>query len=173
MLGKIRHKFSLGMICSLGLHLLIFSFFSTFSLTISTFSWHKKGTSLRISLVDKQSPQSSMINKNSKNKEQSLVSSKASSLAGINDKNALYVKGPMPIYPRPAKVRGIEGDVTLNIHINEKGIPYLIEITDSSGYSILDKAAIEGVKKWRFNPASSKGIKIASSIKKRFSFRLN
>lgn len=170
---NIRNKFFIGIISSFILHLVIFSFLSIVSFKTRTSFFARQATSLRISLNKKESLQHSLMKKAWREKKQSSNSAKASASVKIDKKNALYVQGPMPIYPDPAKRRGIEGDVTLKIHIDDVGTPYLIEIANSSGYSILDQAAIQGVKKWRFNPASKEGMKIASWIEKRFSFRLN
>ena len=170
---EIKDRLFPGIIFSLSLHLTAFLLLSAVSSKIHIPSLAKKGTSLLISLTEKKSLQSSSVEKDQGKTNHSLVSAKTAASVGANDKNALYIQGPMPVYPRPAKKRGIEGDVVLKIHIDDKGIPYLIEIADSSGHSILDQAAINGVKKWRFDPASKEGIKIASSIEKRFSFRLN
>ena len=50
-------------------------------------------------------------------------------------------------YPFIARRKGIEGKVLLIFTINKKGYLQNIKIEKSSGYAILDKAAIESVKK--------------------------
>ena len=164
----------IGLCCSVFLHLAAFFYLSTVSFKTSTSSFlSRAGDILRISLAKDRSSIPSIIKRNKGDIKDSSASSKKSTSVGSNKKNALLIQGPMPVYPRPAKRRGIEGDVTLKIHIDDSGKPYLIEVADSSGYSILDQAAIDGVRKWRFNPVRKEGIKIASWITKRFSFRLN
>ncbi|MCY4524217.1 MAG: energy transducer TonB, partial [Halobacteriovoraceae bacterium] len=127
---------------------------------------------LKISLSERSLARTTQIKKN-KNTKGSDRKSSSKIVVKNQKRNVLRIQGPMPVYPRPAKIRGIEGDVTLKIYIDQKGLPYLIEVADSSGYSILDKAAVEGVKKWSFSPIHSGDVKVASWIKKRFSFRLN
>jgi protein TonB len=48
---------------------------------------------------------------------------------------------------------GIEGRVTLKVFVSKEGKPLHIEVAESSGYDLLDKAAFDAVKNWRFVPA--------------------
>jgi protein TonB len=48
---------------------------------------------------------------------------------------------------------GMEGKVMLKVFVSREGGVLNIEISQSSGYEILDKAAFEAVKDWRFVPA--------------------
>jgi len=48
-------------------------------------------------------------------------------------------------YPLLAKKRGLEGTVTTEFHISNKGLPEGIKITKSSGYTLLDTAARETI----------------------------
>jgi protein TonB len=60
---------------------------------------------------------------------------------------------PDPDYPRLAQERRQHGSVTLYLVVNSNGIPTTVEVKDSSGYPLLDKAALTGVKnRWRFPP---------------------
>lgn len=58
---------------------------------------------------------------------------------------------PAPHYPRLARLRGHEGFVRLKIGIDGMGRPVHIELLESSGHQSLDRAALEGLKKWRFS----------------------
>lgn len=62
-----------------------------------------------------------------------------------------------PIYPKSARRQNREGTVQLKVYILENGEIGRIELFESSGSSDLDEAAIDAVKKWRFNPASKNG----------------
>lgn len=55
-----------------------------------------------------------------------------------------------PAYPRLAIRRGIEGSIKIKISISPAGIPQEIVVLNSSGHDILDNAAIEAAKTWRF-----------------------
>lgn len=58
-----------------------------------------------------------------------------------------------PSYPSNARNAGQEGTVVLRIQVMENGRPGDIYVDNSSGYDVLDSAAIAAVKKWRFIPA--------------------
>ena len=57
---------------------------------------------------------------------------------------------PAPIYPRPARERGWEGRVVLEITVDASGAVVRAEIDENSGYRILDQAAVRAVRRWRF-----------------------
>jgi protein TonB len=61
---------------------------------------------------------------------------------------------PKPDYPQTASREGWEGKVTLRVLVDEEGKPKSIEVYRSSGFAILDQAAVENVKRrCRFYPA--------------------
>mgnify|MGYP002700161529 CR=1 FL=1 len=60
---------------------------------------------------------------------------------------------PKPRYPNIARRRGIEGTVTFSIQVANNGAVNHAFVTQSSGSSLLDKAATKAIKTWRF-PAS-------------------
>lgn len=62
-----------------------------------------------------------------------------------------------PAYPEQARREGIEGTVVLRIAILENGHAGNISVSESSGSSLLDKAAVEAVQRWRFVPAKVRG----------------
>jgi len=66
---------------------------------------------------------------------------------------AAYLNNPRPVYPPAARKMGMEGMVMLKVFVSREGVVLKIEISQSSGYEILDKAALEAVKNWRFVPA--------------------
>jgi protein TonB len=43
--------------------------------------------------------------------------------------------------------------VTLRVHVDRGGVPTQVEIERSSGSNVLDLAALEAVRNWRFVPA--------------------
>lgn len=59
---------------------------------------------------------------------------------------------PSPNYPLMARRRGQEGIVHLKIEIEHTGRPVDIKIVQSSGHQILDQAALQAVRRWRFRP---------------------
>lgn len=58
-----------------------------------------------------------------------------------------------PSYPTAARQAEQQGTAILSVHILENGRSGIITIIQSSGYDLLDNAAIAAVKQWRFSPA--------------------
>ncbi len=79
---------------------------------------------------------------------------------------------PIPRYPRRARQKGIEGRVVIRLTVATDGTPARISILQSSGYTILDRAAASTFRDWRFRPATRAGIPVASSLDVPISFRL-
>lgn len=71
-----------------------------------------------------------------------------------------YKENPPPNYPRVARTRGYEGRTLFRVEVFETGKVGRIEITTSSGFEILDTAALKSVKKWTFVPGTKNGKKI-------------
>jgi protein TonB len=67
--------------------------------------------------------------------------------------NAAYLNNPRPDYPRLARRNGEEGTVTLRVLVTRQGVPVRVETDKSSGSTLLDSAALDSVKHWRFVPA--------------------
>jgi protein TonB len=80
-----------------------------------------------------------------------------------------------PIYPSAARQAGLEGTVILRIQILANGRPDEITIIQSTGYPVLDDAAVTAVRKWQFIPAKdrSSGRTIACTTTLPVSFRLH
>ncbi len=76
--------------------------------------------------------------------------------------DAAYLSNAAPSYPPLSRQLEEEGTVILNVFVNENGKTQEIVIKKSTGFSRLDKAAINTVKKWNFIPAKQ-GDKIISS----------
>jgi len=60
-----------------------------------------------------------------------------------------------PEYPEIARKLGIEGKVLLSVDVDSSGRVKTIGVRESSGYLILDQAAISAVTKWRYIPVKS------------------
>jgi protein TonB len=77
-----------------------------------------------------------------------------------------------PIYPAAALRRRLEGDVTLQIEIDERGSLEHAGVIRSSGYNILDEAAVAAVHKWTFAPAVEDGRPKRANAELPISFRI-
>lgn len=63
------------------------------------------------------------------------------------------VQNSPPAYPAPARAAGQEGTVILRLEIDLAGRIVTCQVTSSSGYPLLDAAAVSAVRSWRFEPA--------------------
>ena len=59
-----------------------------------------------------------------------------------------------PTYPRLAIKRELQGSVRIRVKVSPEGKPTNTEILKSSGHELLDKAALEAVPFWQFQPKS-------------------
>jgi periplasmic protein TonB len=64
----------------------------------------------------------------------------------------LYNINPPPKYPRIAIKRGYQGTAELMVLVNINGTVDDAWLFESSGYSILDNAALQSVRNWSFTP---------------------
>ena len=67
--------------------------------------------------------------------------------------NADYLQNPAPAYPKMARRMGQQGKVVLRVLVNPGGTAAQLEVRSSSGSNVLDNAALEAVRRWRFVPA--------------------
>lgn len=66
---------------------------------------------------------------------------------------------PLPRYPKIARRRGYEGTVLLDVLIDQSGKIVNAKVNTSSGFKMLDKAALKSVRGWTFEPGSVGGQK--------------
>jgi TonB family protein len=78
-----------------------------------------------------------------------------------------------PRYPESARRQGIEGVSLLRFEVQANGAVGEILVERSAGYQDLDRAAIEAVKKWRFEPArrGNQSIAVWVTLPVRFALR--
>lgn len=79
---------------------------------------------------------------------------------------------PLPRYPSAARRRGIEGTVTLAVRVSAQGLADGVTIDRSSGSTLLDEAARDAVRRWRFRPARLRGEPVEGSVAVPITFRL-
>lgn len=82
------------------------------------------------------------------------------------------LKGGEPVYPFLARKMGYEGTVILDIEVLADGRVGEVKIVESSGYELLDRAAIEAVKRWTFIPAQRDGKAVRSVVRQKVVFKL-
>jgi protein TonB len=78
--------------------------------------------------------------------------------------DADYLKNPPPQYPFTARRLGIEGTVVLRVWVSAEGLPDRVSIVKSSGSTLLDRAGLKAVQRWRFVPARRAGAAVADWV---------
>lgn len=92
---------------------------------------------------------------------------------GTDDESPPDFAGNLPpAYPPEAYLRGIEGRVLLRLFISETGRVERVEMLVSSGHEILDRAAVEAVRRWRGTPAYRAGVAVPTVEQLPVLFRL-
>lgn len=81
-------------------------------------------------------------------------------------------KSIRPEYPTGARQRGEQGDVVVEIRVNERGSVDYVTVIESCGFPELDESAIRAAKKARFTPAKSGRKSVASTARLTLTFRL-
>jgi len=75
-----------------------------------------------------------------------------------------YLRNPPPVYPEAARRKHQEGLVVLAVTVTPQGHASEVKIKKSSGYPILDHAALEAVRNWEFQPARLGPLALESQI---------
>jgi protein TonB len=78
-----------------------------------------------------------------------------------------------PRYPWTARARGQQGRVVLSVWVSAEGEADQLAVLHSSGHGALDRAALEAVQQWRFQPARRAGLETGSLIYVPVVFRLD
>jgi protein TonB len=78
-----------------------------------------------------------------------------------------------PHYPKLSIERDEEGTVLVRALVDASGAPQRIVVFKSSGYPLLDEAALKAVQGWRFEPMLRDGRAVAAWVQVPVRFRLN
>lgn len=84
-----------------------------------------------------------------------------------------YLQNPPPVYPRSALRRRIQGTVMVDVRVGVDGFPRMVRLEASSGYAMLDEAALEAVRKWQFTPARRGSEVVEAGVVVPVEFRIN
>jgi periplasmic protein TonB len=90
----------------------------------------------------------------------------------VHEATPLYRQNPVPEYPLIARKRGYQGTVVLEVLVNREGKVKELTLSASSGYSVLDQAALTSVKTWLFDPGTRGGEKVDMWVKVPVRFQL-
>lgn len=80
---------------------------------------------------------------------------------------------PLPRYPTAARRRGLEGRVVLRVFVGSDGRARSVSVWSASPHPILDEAAVETLRRWRFEPARQAGMPVAAWVNVPITFRLS
>lgn len=69
-----------------------------------------------------------------------------------------------PEYPRLAREAGWEGTVMLQVEVLPDGRAGTVKVHTTSGYNILDEAAVSAIQRWRFSPATDGNFSVAATV---------
>lgn len=78
--------------------------------------------------------------------------------------NAAYLNNPAPIYPLSAKRKSIQGKVFIDVVVKTDGTPERVFVSHTSGSKVLDEAALDAVKQWKFAPARRGGQFVQANV---------
>jgi protein TonB len=86
--------------------------------------------------------------------------------------SAAYLRNPPPRYPPAARRNGDEGTVLLRVRVAADGAAVQVELDRSSGFPLLDGAALDAVRGWRFVPARRGTLSVEDWVRVPVVFRL-
>lgn len=90
----------------------------------------------------------------------------------VPDRVAAAAFTPAPPYPPEARVRGQQGTVLVRVDIGADGRVTAVAVARSSGVEALDRAVLETVRTWRFDPARKGGRAVADAMLQSVRFSL-
>ena len=85
---------------------------------------------------------------------------------------ASILYAPKPAYPQTARKARWEGAVVVHVLIDADGTVTAVSVREGSDHDVLDEAALNTLKKWRFSSATTDGVPVTSVRDIRVRFRL-
>jgi protein TonB len=86
--------------------------------------------------------------------------------------DAAYLQNPPPRYPISAYRERAQGTVILRVEVLPSGKSGEVVLQQTSGFDVLDEAAIATVRSWRFQPATRDGEPLKQWVNIPITFRL-
>jgi protein TonB len=88
---------------------------------------------------------------------------KPAETTGYGDAPPRFTYQPKPKYPRGAPARGWAGTVKIQLDITVDGTVRNVKVVRSSGFTILDSAAVKTISTWRCSPRTRNGSPVPST----------
>ena len=86
--------------------------------------------------------------------------------------SARYARTVKPRYPGKARRGGWEGTTVLKVLVDAGGAPDRVAVHRTSGFDVLDAAAVKAVHRWSFHPARRGGKSVSSWVRVPIVFKL-
>lgn len=96
----------------------------------------------------------------------------ASRIVHVENRPPSAIHTPPPEYPPRARRNGWEGLAVVMALIDPAGRVHEARITEKSGHEVLDRAAVAGVRSWRFQPGRKDGQNAAMWVEVPVRFQL-
>ena len=102
-----------------------------------------------------------------------VASTGARSVGAATMARPRYRSNPRPAYPPAARQSRQEGTTILQVEVTAGGHASEIAIQQSSGFPILDQAAVSAVRRWTFEPGRIGALPVSSRVQIPVRFRLS
>lgn len=93
-------------------------------------------------------------------------------IGGAMDSPPTPVNRMPPQFPRSLLKKGVGGKVILTCVIDANGQMTSAKVKSSSGHSLLDQAALDAVRRWKFKPAMRQGKPFKATCNIPFNFQV-
>lgn len=97
----------------------------------------------------------------------------ASEGGGSGTHGPVLIKGGQPRYPTAAMRSAQEGWVEVSFTISAEGTVGNVKVLDAQPRHVFDRAAMDAVSRWKYEPAMQAGSPVASDRQQRIEFKLN
>lgn len=77
-----------------------------------------------------------------------------------------------PLYPSSARLQRIEGYVLVEFVVSDQGRTRDLRVIESEPASLFDAAALQAVRRWRFEPGQFRGKPVNTRVRQRIVFEL-
>lgn len=96
---------------------------------------------------------------------------KPAASAGVT-REAILTRQALPRYPTSAQRAGIEGWVEVDFSVGTDGEVHDAKVARAQPRHVFDRAALEAVDRWRFQPAMRDGKPVEAKLRRRIVFKL-
>ena len=87
--------------------------------------------------------------------------------------DAAYLRNPAPPYPSISRRLGEQGTTQMRVCLDVQGSPQSVDVSRSSGFERLDSAAVQAVRKWKFEPSRRGTVPVEDCVFVPVNFRLD